>query len=121
MFQTDPLDLSESNSNDPSSREEESSKEIISAGPDLRKNNSSEMNSSDTELRPLWKVLRDEDWDYLLGSSTQTLENVLQLCEKDPKTAIFKDNTVTIAVHHLTAELRRRKRAGAKLKICKGI
>ena len=44
VSQTDPVDLSESNSSDPASREEESSKEVISARPNPRKNISSGMN-----------------------------------------------------------------------------
>ena len=103
------------------------------------------MNSSDTEMRPHcppppgWKVLRDEDEDFLLRQSTQTLENILQLCEDAPKgkgapyynpylkrfekytTVRTLDNTITIAVHHLTVELRRRRREGAKLRIYKEI
>ena len=67
VSQTNPVDFSESNSSDPASREQKSSKEIVSSGPVPRKNDSSEMNSSDTELRPQcppppgWKVPRDEN------------------------------------------------------------
>ena len=84
---------------------------------------------------PGWKVLRDEDRDYLQGHPTQTLENVLQLCEQDHKGTSnagvpegferclehFKkygpDGTLDDTVHHLVEGLRRRQRAGAKLEI----
>ena len=140
VSQTNPADLSESNPSDPASREEESSKEIISSGPVPRKNDSSEMNSSDNQLKPQCppppglKVLRDEDRDSLQRHPTQTLENVLQLCELDQKGILNaglredyerclehfkKDGTESHGntVHHLVEELRRRQRAGAKLEI----